>query len=353
MSDSLFAAFPDRSKQEWLDKVEKDLRGKALESLNWQVREDWTISPFAHSEDWTEKVPPIVSSGKTTNSWEIGERIVVKEAKVANEIALSALENGVNALLLILPNTFSTEDFEMLLKGIELEWISVHFDATSDANLPSFLSFLTQSACDFSKLKGSWRTEETTLAFYEALPNFKFYQVKGVPYYQNTKNTIQELTQITRALHEQLQQIEAYQIQQVHLSIAVGESYFISIAKIRALKLLWQNLLSAYGLAIDLPLHIEAHLAPASFTDDQHQNMAKAATQALSAVIGGVDRLFIAPADGRENPFTKRIARNIQHLLQLESHLDHVLDPAAGSYYIEQLTQEIGVRVWEQFKLDG
>ena len=352
MSNTLFSQFSGSSKEEWLAKVEKDLKGKVLESLNWEINEDWTVSPFAHAEDWTEKISPLVQAGKTNNIWEIGEQILVKDVKIANKTALEALENGVNALLLELTHQFTVEEFESLFKDIQLEWISIHFKSDEIKNRSRFLSFLSYSPVTLNlidKLKGSWRSNQIDFTRSNNLTNFKFLHIDGIPFYKNTANTIQELTQIIQALNRSLQQIDAEQVQQIHLSIAVGKSYFINIAKIRALKLLWQNLLSAYGLDVNTPLPLEAHLAPTSFTEDQYQNMIKASTQALSAVIAGVNRLFIAPADGKENPFTKRIARNVQHLLQLESHLDHVVDPAAGSYYVEQLTQEIAERAWSDF----
>lgn len=352
MPDARFIEFPTSSKQAWLDKVKKDLKGKALASLNWQISEDWTVSPFAHRTDLVGEQSPIVQAGRTNNTWEIGEQLSVTSVKEANQIALTALANGVNALLFELPSKLSVENFEELLKDVELAWISIHFKTDITDNLSAFSQYIDASKYEWNELKGSWRMSMRGLdiSIQNTSPAFKFIHVDGIPFYQDTASTIAELTQILRFINEYVRQIEADHIQQIHVSIAIGESYFIDIAKIRALKLLWQNLLSAYGLDTDTPLSIEAQLAPTSRTEDQYQNMIKAATQALSAVVGGVDRLFIAPADGQENRFTKRIARNVQHLLQLESHLDHVIDPAAGSYYVEQLTQEIGERVWNSFR---
>ncbi len=82
--------------------------------------------------------------------------------------------------------------------------------------------------------------------------------------------------------------------------------------------------------------------------------MIRAATQALSAVIGGADRLYVLPSNaalGEESSaFSRRIARNVQHLLQLESHTDKVIDPAAGSYYIEKLTDKLTEQAWAKFQ---
>ena len=84
------------------------------------------------------------------------------------------------------------------------------------------------------------------------------------------------------------------------------------------------------------------------------QNMIRAATQAMSAVIGGVDRLYIPPANAgvpeAPTPFTRRVARNVHHILKMESFLDRVADPGAGSYYIEKLTDTLAESAWSQLQ---
>lgn len=344
---SLFSEFPTISKEEWLSKIEKDLKGKALEDLNWKIDEEWIVSPIAHSSDLAVKEAPILQQEKVNNNWEIGEVIFVKDVKTANQEALTALEGGVNALLFELPVEFTSNDFEVLLKNIQLEWISIHFRVPSDLSLATLLDYLSKKNANTQNIKGSWRSDKVELKKQSDLPRFKLLSVDGTAHYKSTEQTIEELTQILLSTNAYLKEIEANQVNSLQLSIAIGESYFINIAKIRALKILWHNLMSAYEL--ETPLTLEAHLALASLTDDQHQNMIQMSTQALSAVIAGVDRLFLTPANHSNTAFTKRIARNVQHLLQLESHLDHVIDPSAGSYYIENLTNEIVEQVWEKF----
>ncbi|MEL6943956.1 MAG: methylmalonyl-CoA mutase family protein, partial [Bacteroidota bacterium] len=329
-------------------KIEKDLKGKSLESLDWEISDDWTVSPLAHSSDWSTKEHAIIKAGKTNNSWEIGEVIQVKDVKTANQEALLALEGGVGALLFELSQEFAKEDFKTLLKNIQLEWISTHFHVKGKLPITVFLSYLEASDFNTQKIKGSWRSENIDIEQLSNLPLFKCYPIDGSTHYKGTAQTIDELTHTLLTANDILKTIEATQVHRFFASIAIGESYFINIAKIRALKILWHNLMKAYQL--ETPLQLEAHLAISSLAEDQHQNMIQMSTQALSAVIGGVDRLFLTPAANSNTAFTKRIARNVQHLLQLESHLDHVIDPSAGSYYIEKLTWDMTNRSWEQFK---
>ena len=141
----------------------------------------------------------------------------------------------------------------------------------------------------------------------------------------------------------------------LQFSVPVGKSYFLEIAKIRALKLLWINVLKSWNTTVSYPI-VSAHFQPRAYTDDLYTNMIRASTMAMSAVIGGADRLSVRPYDaGREAlaqypaGFGRRIARNVQHLLKMESAFDELSDPAAGSYYIEKLTENLAEKAWEVF----
>ena len=140
----------------------------------------------------------------------------------------------------------------------------------------------------------------------------------------------------------------------IQFALTVGDSYFINIAKLRAFKLLWQQVLQAWDSSLtDLPT-IEIHLGLKSQTAEANYNKIKATTQAMSAVVGGVQRLYIYPSDispqDNGSDFARRIAWTIQHLMQLESYMDRVKDPAAGSYYIESLTNRLAEDAWEEFR---
>lgn len=335
-----FNEFSPVSKQAWLTKIERDLKGKPLEELLWQLREDWTISPFPHADD-LEALPSPISLGKSNNAWEIGEEIVVTDAKAANLLSLNALNGGATALLFHLPKDFGAKHFSTLLKDIQLEWISTHFTGGAIAD---FVGYLKTTNFDLRKLKGSWRNANETTS---ELPHFIFHAISGAPYLIDTSQSIEELSQLLQDFNQQLQQIEQHQQTPFIVTIAIGKSYFVNIAKVRALKLLCTHLLTAYNT--NLPYQIEAYIPTTTYSEDANQNNIQISTQALSAVIAGVDRLFIAPAEQQGSDFSRRIARNVQHLLQLESHLDHVVDPSAGSYYIENLTQEIAERAWQHF----
>jgi methylmalonyl-CoA mutase len=139
----------------------------------------------------------------------------------------------------------------------------------------------------------------------------------------------------------------------LQISISIGKSYFVEIAKLRALRILWNNVLQAYGATL-APAEIVVSFTRDSQDENIHTNMIRAATQTMSAVIGGADRIYVLPANAAtgvpSDAFTRRIARNVQHLLQLESYFDKVIDPAAGSYYIEKMTELLAQNAWSQFQ---
>ena len=135
---------------------------------------------------------------------------------------------------------------------------------------------------------------------------------------------------------------------EIEFVMAVGPSYFIEIAKFRAARLLWAQVVAAFNPknfeTDDMRLHVRTPRRNKSMYDRQ-TNLLRAATEALSAVIGGCDQLTIEPFG-----FEEHLAVNIQRILREESQLDAVADPAGGSYYIEMLTDAIAREAWKLFQ---
>ncbi|MBK7869743.1 MAG: hypothetical protein IPJ74_03185 [Saprospiraceae bacterium] len=191
------------------------------------------------------------------------------------------------------------------------------------------------------------------------MPHFRIVEVDARRLHSGVERTSQELAYTIAKGSEYLAQLAERGVnlgianQQMQFAVAISTSYFVEIAKIRALKILWLNVLEAYGATPQFPF-IEVHFAPESQDNNPNTNMIRAATQALSAVVGGADRLYILPANAAlgesSTSFTRRIARNVQHLLQMESHTDKVSDAGAGSYYIEKLTNILAEKAWAKFQ---
>ena len=373
----LFAEFPEISKTEWIAKLEKELKGRSFTDLQWQLDEEIRLDPFYHPSDLPEALPPVIQ--KERNDWEIGEYVFVNDFKVANQQALHALQNGVNALFFQVKHEPSLEELKILLKDIELAYVSTHFAPYYPGKNPvkifrlledffsdrPELAKMVRGSIDFDPLLDWTDPPLDDLAKYillakDALPNFSVLQIDAKNYHGGPEDTSRELALAIAKGSEYLAQMQERGVAPVEVSrrlqfsMAVSTSYFVEIAKLRAIRLLWNNVLTAYGVKDPEPIKIVAHLAPETQGKDPNTNRIKAATQAMSAIIGGVDRFYVLPADidhqEPSSPASYRLARNVQHILKMESFFDKVVDPAAGSYYIEKLTDVLAESAWTQFQ---
>ena len=145
----------------------------------------------------------------------------------------------------------------------------------------------------------------------------------------------------------------ALSIGAMHFYWPSGQDFFLELACIRAFHILWANYLQARGI-VPQPAPITAFQSPDTLNIDSYQNMITASMQSMSAVLGGVQRLLVLPSDTRENPngsaLSRRVARNVQHVLRYEAFLDKVVDPAAGSRMVEQWTTQIAQKAWQLFQ---
>jgi methylmalonyl-CoA mutase len=170
-------------------------------------------------------------------------------------------------------------------------------------------------------------------------------------YQEAGSNTINELAFSIAHLNEYLN--TASKVNQIHISVSVGGDFFMEIAKLRALRKLVDFLLNQYSFKADIHIHAQTTLINKCVVDS-YNNMLRSTTEAMSASIGGADSIVVLPFDVEFNPqndFSSRMARNQQLILKDESYLNIVADMAAGSYYIESLTETLSENAWEQFKV--
>jgi len=364
----LFSEFPPVSKADWLRQIAKDLKDKPMEDLIWSSN-GLVVSPFVHADDFEE---PTEALSDQPNTWEICEDVRVGDPTVANRQALDALEGGAEGLCFWLDRPLERTDFEQLLQGIHLDFIGLHFAGTAVSENPGMVlglleNLAQQSGLSSTQLKGSlaydpvpvskivdWRYLADLLEYArERFPGFKIIKVGVVEE--------RELSVLLRNANTYLQKLSERGIpiadiaQVMQFAVPLGKSYFVEIARVRALKLLWFNLLNAWKAPLQSPF-IAVSFQPEAYSDDLYTNMIRATTMAMSAVQGGASRLTVLPYDaGREaqasypQAFGRRIARNVQHLLKMESGMDTVADPAAGSYYLETLTGQLAEKGWGEF----
>lgn len=141
----------------------------------------------------------------------------------------------------------------------------------------------------------------------------------------------------------------------IQFGFAVGTRFFMEIARLRAARTLWSHLVAASGgspRAQQMAMHVRS-CERSRTCFDPHVNLLRGTTEALAAVLGGCDSLHISPFDcqlGLPDEFSRRLARNTQLILRHECHLDRVVDPAGGAWYVEHLSLELAKRAWSLFQ---
>ena len=141
----------------------------------------------------------------------------------------------------------------------------------------------------------------------------------------------------------------------IRFNIPIGMSFFMEIAKLRAMRMLWSRITGEFGVRDMDARKMRVHVRTSWWHEtkyDPYVNMLRSTIEAMAGVIGGADSMYTAPFDevaGEPSAFSKRIARNLQIVLREEAHLGRVADPAAGSYYIETLTDALAEQAWTLF----
>lgn len=366
---NLFEEFPEISRTDWLKKIEADLKGGAVEELFWNLDSEISLPPIHHAEDRVGKADS-AQKECANNNWEIGAYLSVASPKQANLEALDGLLGGVMALQIDFETLPTEQTFEQLFEQIETDYISTHLNPGQldpVIILGGFKKLLQQRNKDLTNTKGSLcfdpfeqggldQAFKLLQTFGSVFPRFKLLQINS-PTFSGIEYLTNDLAQVLAKVSELLAALEeeGFDLELVgnHLKLvsSIGTNYFVSLAQLRALRVLWANLAKAYGLE-NQQIEIEVHLAPDAQKENPNDNMIQASTQAMSAALGGADRLFIPPSGASQGDilFQNRIARNVQHLLKMESYLDRVADPAKGSYFIENLTEKMAESAWKKFQ---
>lgn len=328
--------FKEVSKAEWLKKVEKDLKGKPLSSLDWEPAPGLVVSPFAHAEDATGPHEALMPH-RASNAWIAGVVLDATDLKEANRSALALLNNGAGALKFLLNRSLSTAGWATLLDGIRADWIELHLACSVPEifiDLGPLAEHLRSAGQNPTDIRGSVSASTRSLDHFPGL-------VAGYLAAETLHNTDAQIAEEMQQIRQGLQRLAVVNpARTICIGLQASDHYLLSIAKFRAVRRLWQQLV---GSSENLLLH--AYIGPFAPDTDEHTNKIRATTRCMAAVVGGADTVFVYPSDATSatdgSDFNRRISLNIQHLLQLESYLDREVDPAAGSYYLEGLTERL------------
>lgn len=378
----LFNDFQGLSKAEWKEKIEVDLKGKPYLDLCTVNGANINVEPVYTSEDLkiNNESPGSGSfrrgSKTSSNDWIIDELFELTEnTSQDNKNILNVLNQGLGSL------TLSGNLKSGTLKNVLPQYVNLGFSNYS--NLSELINELKETfgniKNDFSiylnydpigqaAINGYWNPkEELELGSNSVKPlteysSTRIFTVSGHNYHNAGGNAVSELAFTLAHAHEYLVHLMNNGLSideasaQIKIDLAVGGDYFLEIAKVRTFRMLWAKVVESYNPKQNCSKSVIIHSYTSQFLStlyDPYVNMLRATTQCMSAVLGGCDILRTLPfntAWKKGDDFSKRIARNVQLLLKEESYFDKVIDPAGGSYYIENMTNELGEKVWEKFK---
>lgn len=394
MAEKLFTEFPPVPTQTWEEAIIKDLKGADYQKkLVWRTLEGFSVQPYYRAEDLaklenakgTAGVFPFVRGTKDDNNWLIRQDYSVKDDfKKANALALDGMMKGVTAVGFDLSETekITKTNLKTLLKGIDLTCVEINFKGCKDLNLlKAFVAIADEAKVKKSALNASFdydplkelnasgmyskadavKTLSKAIELVKGYPNVRVIGVYAYAFNNAGSSLTQELAYGMNMGSEYLNILKEAGVKtdeaasRIKFTFSISGVYFMEIAKFRAARVLWANIVKAYGARKTDSCKIKVHAVTSAWNQtvyDPYVNMLRSTTEAMSGAIGGVDSMEVLPFDNayrKPDEFSNRIARNVQSLLLDESHFNKVVDPAAGSYYIEELTDAVAKNSWDLF----
>lgn len=390
----LFTDFAPVTTEEWEARINADLKGKDYErALVWKTYEGFSVRPYYRAKNLENisyldtlpgEFPFVRGNEKTGNNWLIRQNILVTDFEAANKKALEILGKGVNSIGFYFSDcaNVNNETLGVLLNNICLEAAEINLVCPDDSVecAEVFAQFVANGKWANENvvasasidpigtfvLKGKW-SEEALAALKPAIEktrvikNFRIIGVHGKFFANSGASIVQELAFSLAEGAEYLTRLTEMGAKaddvakSIKFNFGIGNNYFMEIAKLRAARLLWAQIVKAYNTECDCATKLIAHSETNRYNKtvyDPNVNMLRTQTEAMSAALGGAHSITVLPFNAiYEDPtdFSERIARNQQILLKEESHLDKIADAAAGSYYIETLTDSLVNETWKLF----
>ncbi|NMH88613.1 methylmalonyl-CoA mutase subunit beta [Flavivirga algicola] len=363
MSNRLFSEFDTVSAKQWKQKIQFDLKGADYnDTLVWKTNEDILVKPFYHADDLKDQPE---ASNVEASTWKICQSIFVADAEKSNKKAFGAIERGAESIKFIISS--ETISINELIKNINPEITPLYFElqylsetfikqlATIPFNTgihihTDIIGNLARSGNWYQNLKDDFSKFKTIVT------HTKSFSI-DVSLYQNAGATIlQQLAYALAHANEYLNYFEnnkeIFPTLKVTFNVSVGTNYFFEIAKLRALRILWDILATAYN--VNPNCFIQATPTKRNKTlYDYNTNMLRTTTECMSAILGGANSIYNLPYDAiyhKNNEFGERIARNQLLVLKHESYFDMVKNPSDGAYYIESLTNQLTEKALNLFK---
>ncbi|MBD5780289.1 acyl-CoA mutase large subunit family protein [Pelagicoccus sp. NFK12] len=347
-------------------------------------------------------------SGYLGSPWEIAQEQPYGDPQVFNEALLKDLNAGQSAVNALLDSasqlgldpdqatdaqvgecglSLSTlDDLKVALNGVKAGYLPVYFQSGC-AGLSTqalFNAWLKEQGLDTAQVKGGLNMDPYGVlaargklpASLDALldelallvrhnaqnaPDFSAAGISGIPYHGAGASATEELASVLSTGVAYLRAMDARGISvdeaagQLRFTLSIGGNFFMEIAKFKVARMLWARVVKELGGGPEAcRMKIHARTGMANKTQlDPYVNMLRTTTEAFSAVVGGASSICVGCFDETvrlPDDFSRRLARNLQVILQEECELTHVIDPAGGSWYIDSLTDELAKKAWAAFQ---
>nr|WP_315188150.1 methylmalonyl-CoA mutase subunit beta [uncultured Flavobacterium sp.] len=363
MATTLFDDFSPISSKQWKQKIQFELDGADYnKTVIWNSPEDIQVKPFYHyDEDFkTSQIQTQASNFK------ICQNIFVYDVEKSIQKVLDTLERGAESLRFTIEN--EKTDIQKLLENLPLEnrivYFNLNFISIDFVKKLNTISIQKNAAfyCNLDPIgqlarEGNWfvtsdkNNFETLEKISKATTNLSLISIDLALYQNAGANITQQIAYTLAHANEYLNRFPDLK-KPIVFQVAVGTNYFFEIAKLRALRMLFNLIAAEYNP--DLECHLLVTPTKRNKTIyDYNVNMLRTTTECMSAILGGADTIANLPYDSlyhKDNEFGDRIARNQLLILKHESYFDKVDNPADGSYYIESLTIQLAEKSLALFK---
>jgi methylmalonyl-CoA mutase len=275
-------------------------------------------------------------------SWFNCPRIVVDDEKKCNARALSFLQKGADGILFELS---STVDFNVLLENIDVRYCALNFLAKENQGglATSLRTFLDRNVPGSSALEGAFFGNVSASTATDRPFIFSGFQIHA------SSNAAMDVAAGFNTMLSSTGAGMSQQFARIAFSVTIGNDFFIEIAKLRSIRVVWKKLVEEKKIKNE-KLFIHAISVPwVDKNYDPHGSMLKSTTAAMASILGGCDALTV-DAEDNGHPTMSRIALNVSNILREESFFSKVADPAAGSYFVESITAQIADSAWESIR---
>ena len=390
--EKLFDMFSPVTTEEWKAKITTDLKGADFDrKLVWRTNEGFNVQPFYRLEDVKDlphmgSLPgefPYVRGTRDNNDWLVSQTLQGSTPEEMADHARHILDRGVESLNIKMCRSMAPESLAVILKDVDLKKVEVNVTCCpghADEVAAELVKIINErgaaeefrGSIDYNPFKRLLKhglpfpkdAVAQGLKVYEAvkgIKNLRCFPVNSIMFNNAGAFITQELgyalawgaewmTMMTEA------GLTADEVaQRIKFNMGISSNYFMEIAKFRAGRMLWAEIVKAYGPKDEDSCKMMVLASTSMFNQtlyDSHVNLLRSMTETMSAALSGVDSIETMPFDRcyeQPDEFSERIARNQQFLLRDESHLNKVVDPAGGSYYIENLTASIATQAWKLF----